>query len=158
MEPEGALPQSPATCPSPDPDRSIVRPPPSHFLKIHLNIILSSTPRRFNDAAGIFNILNFPWSAVSCVFRQSGESICSKHARWIVSLTPLYYKLLRSHDKLVAKQNKLVCCCVMYRDVFRIFRKVQVEKETVPYKLAGILILFKAASLTEEYVTSSFPN
>jgi len=38
MEPEGSLPHSqvPATCPYPEPDRSS----PSHFLKLHLNIIL----------------------------------------------------------------------------------------------------------------------
>ena len=46
MEPEGSLPysQGPATCPYPGPDQSS-RCPSSHFLKIHLNIILPSTPR-----------------------------------------------------------------------------------------------------------------
>jgi len=43
MEPEGLLPYSQvhATCPYPEPVRSS---PCSHYLKIHLNIILSSTP------------------------------------------------------------------------------------------------------------------
>ena len=43
MEPESSLPQSqvPATCPYPD---SAWFSPYLHFLKIHLNIILSSTP------------------------------------------------------------------------------------------------------------------
>ena len=42
MEPECSLPHSQvlAICPSPDPDQSIPCPPPSHFLKIHHNIIL----------------------------------------------------------------------------------------------------------------------
>ena len=42
MEPEGSLPhsQETATCPSPEPDQSSPCPS-SHFLKIHLNIILS---------------------------------------------------------------------------------------------------------------------
>jgi hypothetical protein len=47
MEPEGSLPrlQVPATCPYPEPDHSSsCPPPPSHFLKIHLLIILPSTP------------------------------------------------------------------------------------------------------------------
>ena len=36
--------QVPATCPYPEPDRSSPCPPTSHFLKIHLNIILPSMP------------------------------------------------------------------------------------------------------------------
>ena len=42
MEPEGSLLrlQVPATCTYPESDQSIWCPPPSHFLKIHLNIIL----------------------------------------------------------------------------------------------------------------------
>ena len=46
MEPESSLPHSqvPTTCPYPEPDRSSPCPI-SHFLKIHLNIILSSMSR-----------------------------------------------------------------------------------------------------------------
>jgi len=46
MEPEGSLPHSqvPAICPYPEAARSTPYHPTSHFLKIHLNIILSSTP------------------------------------------------------------------------------------------------------------------
>ena len=46
MEPEGSLPhsQKPATCPYPEPAGSSPCPPPSHFLKIQLNIILPFTP------------------------------------------------------------------------------------------------------------------
>ena len=45
MEPDGSLPplQEPATCPYPEPDKSSACPT-AHFLKMHLNIILSSKP------------------------------------------------------------------------------------------------------------------
>ena len=45
MEREGSLPhsQAPGTCPNPEPDPSSPYPLP-YFLKIHLNIILPSTP------------------------------------------------------------------------------------------------------------------
>jgi hypothetical protein len=45
MEPEDSLPhsQEPATCPYPEPYQSSPCPP-SHFLKIHFNIILPFTP------------------------------------------------------------------------------------------------------------------
>ena len=48
MEPEGSLPQSqvPATCPYPEPDQPIPFTT-FHFLKIHLNIFLPSTPGLF---------------------------------------------------------------------------------------------------------------
>jgi len=47
MEPEGSLSQSqvPATCPYPESARSRPQPHIPHFLKIHLNIILSNMPR-----------------------------------------------------------------------------------------------------------------
>ena len=48
MEPEGSLPQSqvPTTCPYPEPDQPIPFTT-SHFLTIHLNIFLPSTPGLF---------------------------------------------------------------------------------------------------------------
>jgi len=47
MEHEGSIlhSQAPATCPYPDEYQFSPCPPPSHFLKIHFNIILPSMPR-----------------------------------------------------------------------------------------------------------------
>ena len=46
MQPEGSLPhsQAPATCPYPEHTKP-VHASPSHFLEIHFNIILPSTPK-----------------------------------------------------------------------------------------------------------------
>jgi len=54
MEPQGSLPhfQVPTTCPYPEPDQSSTCVP-SHFLKIHLNII---PPSNVNDT------LTFKWT------------------------------------------------------------------------------------------------
>ena len=45
METEGSLPhlQEPAACPYPEPDQSSLRLP-TPFLRVHLNIILTSVP------------------------------------------------------------------------------------------------------------------
>ena len=62
MEPESSLPysQRPATRPYPQPNPSSP-PTPSHFLKIHFNIILQSTGRHLTY---LLTYLLTPWSRV----------------------------------------------------------------------------------------------
>jgi len=62
MEPEGSLPHSqvPTTCPYPS-QLDLVRTPTSHFLKIHLNIILPSTSA---SSKWSLSFLLTPWSRV----------------------------------------------------------------------------------------------
>jgi hypothetical protein len=66
MEPEGSLPNSevPATCLYPQPDQSSPCHTPSLFLKIHLHIILPSTPGFSKWSLS----LKFPYQNPDCVF------------------------------------------------------------------------------------------
>ena len=75
MGPEGSLPhsQQPLTCPKPEPDESSPWSP-SHFLKIHFNIIL---PRKLGS---------FMWSSL-----RSPAKILSPHARYMPC--PSHYSL-----------------------------------------------------------------
>jgi hypothetical protein len=60
MEPQGslALLQVPATCPYSAPDQS--RPwIPSHFLKIHFNIVLQSMPRSSKKSTELYMYIEF---------------------------------------------------------------------------------------------------
>ena len=77
MEPEGSLPysQAPATCPYPEPTPSVPTTP-SHFLKIHLNIILPST---YQFSFGVGGAEEFPSSPITyrtgkhLIYRMEGN-------------------------------------------------------------------------------------
>ena len=84
METEGSLPHSqvPATCPYPQPLRSIPYPPTSNFLKINLNIILPSMP----GSSKWFLYLRFPHQNPVCTAPLPMRATCPAHL--IVPLGP----------------------------------------------------------------------
>jgi hypothetical protein len=89
MEPEGSLPhsQEPVTYPYPDPD--LASPcPPSHFCKIHFNIILPSTRGSF------FQVVSFPQVSPpkSCMHLSSPS--------YVLHALPLSSFLILSHDDI----------------------------------------------------------
>jgi len=112
-EPEGSLPHSqvPATCPYPETGQSSPCPP-SHFLKIHLNIILTSKPvpskwsllHRFLHQNPVYtspllhmcymprtshSFYLITWTILGEEYRSLSSSFCSYvHSRYLIPLRP----------------------------------------------------------------------
>ena len=82
MEPESSLPQSqvPATCPYPEPVRSTST---SHFLKIHLNIILPSVPGSPKWSIQLYSKEN--WNIYQHCRTSSRTILQSDHEQWNVN-------------------------------------------------------------------------
>jgi len=97
MGPEGSLPHSQvlATCPYPEPAQSSSHTPTSKFLKIHINIIFSSTPRspqwspslRFRDQNPVHA---FPPNTRYMTHPSHSSRLCNPHTiRWGVQIIKL---------------------------------------------------------------------
>ena len=102
MEPEGSLPhsQGPAACPYPEPARSIPYPT-SHFLKIHLNIILPATP----GSPKWFLSLRFP-------HRNPVFASPISHTRYMPH--PSHRSVVTTHYKQCV--SEAACVCFEYCD------------------------------------------
>jgi len=92
MEPRGSLShsQKPATCPHPETDQSSLHPP-SHFLNMHCNIILTAKSWSFK----LFLSLTFPHqNRVSCTCSTWANT--SNNNRWIfVRITDEFLHMYR---------------------------------------------------------------
>ena len=116
MEPEGSLPHSqlPATCPYPEPDQSCTCHTPSHFLKIHFNIVLPPTPG-FSK-----------WSLSLSYRHQNPVYLPASLSRSPQLITPALHimKLLRLYTmRLNIKTVRKDCCVPPYSRVQNCVRK-----------------------------------
>ena len=93
MEPESSLPHSqvPATCPYPEPARSSPYPT-SHFLKINLNIIPSSTTRSTKWPLSP----RFPYHNAVYASPLTVRVTCSAHLILLDFITRIFYEEYQS--------------------------------------------------------------
>ena len=92
MEPEGSIPNSqvPTACLYPEPARSNPYPP-SHFLKIHLNIILPATP---GSSGGLFPF-RFPHQ--NPVYTSPPYALHAPPIEFFSILSPEQYWVITDH-------------------------------------------------------------
>ena len=96
MEPEDSSPQSqvPATCPYPEPDQSSPFPP-THILKIHLNIIHPST----SGSSSWSLSLGFPTKSLYALRLSPIRATCPVHLMLLDFITPrTFCKQYRPHS------------------------------------------------------------
>ena len=118
MEPEGSLPHSQvhATCPYPEPARSSPYPPTTHFLKIHLKIILPSNPRSSKWSLSLTlphqNLVYASLIPHTCYMRRPSQFSRFYHPNnigWGVQIRPDALRVLMGEAENGRKEDTTAC-------------------------------------------------
>jgi len=157
MECECSLPHSqvPATCPYPEPDQSSPRQP-SHFLKIHLNIILPSKPGSSKWSLALRFPYQTPYRPLLSLIRSTcpanlilldfiNRTIFGEHYRSLsLSLCSFLHSLVTS-----SLLGSNILLNTLFSNTFSLCFSLNVSDQVShPYKIRGKIIVYTYLNLS----------